>query len=320
MLVITAAALLIVVGWFAIDPARPVALARGRPARRAARSATSIDRIRARLGHRLPQPAAVAGVQPRRRRDHGRGGGRGPRRFRARAPETGRSREPRPSRGSSTSTSASRSIDKPAGLVVHPAPGHHGETLVSVLGDMLGGGEAERPGIVHRLDRDTSGLMIVARDDEAHRRLSAHDQGPRGRARPTWRWSRATCARGPGTIDAPLGRDHRAPEKRAVRGRGAASGPHPLHRGRGACRRHAGRGAPGDRPHPPDPRPLRGDRQSRGRRRALRRAPPPRARAASSYTARASASTTRSAARRSSSSRSCLRTSLPGWSWRGAAR
>ena len=112
-------------------------------------------------------------------------------------------------------------IEKPAGLVVHAAPGHRGETLVDVLGDLLGGGEdAERPGIVHRLDKDTSGLMIVARTDEAHRALSdaikerhvkreylALIQGvPRSRS---------------GTIDAPLGRDFRAPERRAVGGRGS---------------------------------------------------------------------------------------------------
>ena len=76
------------------------------------------------------------------------------------------------------------------------------------------------PGIVHRLDKDTSGLMIVARDDEAHRLLSALIKAHQvertylalieGRPR-----SRS------GTIDAPLGRDHRAPEKRTVRGRGA---------------------------------------------------------------------------------------------------
>ena len=64
-------------------------------------------------------------------------------------------------------------IDKPAGLVVHPAPGHRGPTLVDALGDLLGGGEPGRPGIVQRLDRDTSGLMVVARDAEAHRRLAA---------------------------------------------------------------------------------------------------------------------------------------------------
>jgi 23S rRNA pseudouridine1911/1915/1917 synthase len=112
-------------------------------------------------------------------------------------------------------------VDKPAGLVVHPAPGHRGPTLVSELGELLaGGGDAERPGIVHRLDRDTSGLMVVARSDESHRALAraiaAHEvereylaliEGrPRSRS---------------GTIDAPLGRDHRAPERRAVGGRGS---------------------------------------------------------------------------------------------------
>ncbi len=111
-------------------------------------------------------------------------------------------------------------IDKPAGLVVHPAPGHRGETLVSVLGDMLGGGEAARPGIVHRLDRDTSGLMLVARDDEAHRRLAKmikeHDVARTYLALVEGRIRSRT-----GTIDAPLGRDHRAPERRAVRGRGS---------------------------------------------------------------------------------------------------
>jgi len=67
-------------------------------------------------------------------------------------------------------------IDKPAGLVVHPAPGHWDDTLVNALaarGTSLGGGAEGRPGIVHRLDRDTSGLLVVARTDLAHRRLAA---------------------------------------------------------------------------------------------------------------------------------------------------
>jgi 23S rRNA pseudouridine1911/1915/1917 synthase len=67
-------------------------------------------------------------------------------------------------------------IDKPAGLVVHPAPGHWDDTLVNALvarGTTLGGGVEGRPGIVHRLDRDTSGLMVVAKTDLAHRRLGA---------------------------------------------------------------------------------------------------------------------------------------------------
>jgi 23S rRNA pseudouridine1911/1915/1917 synthase len=67
-------------------------------------------------------------------------------------------------------------IDKPAGLVVHPAPGHWDDTLVNALvarGTTLAGGAEGRPGVVHRLDRDTSGLMVVAKTDLAHRRLGA---------------------------------------------------------------------------------------------------------------------------------------------------
>jgi 23S rRNA pseudouridine1911/1915/1917 synthase len=67
-------------------------------------------------------------------------------------------------------------LDKPAGLVVHPGPGHWDDTLVNVLterGTALAAGNAEgRPGIVHRLDRDTSGLLLIAKTDDAHRRLA----------------------------------------------------------------------------------------------------------------------------------------------------
>jgi 23S rRNA pseudouridine1911/1915/1917 synthase len=112
-------------------------------------------------------------------------------------------------------------IDKPAGLVVHAAPGHRGPTLVDALGELLGGGEdPERPGIVHRLDRDTSGLMIVARNSRAHAGLSEMI-----RKREVQRIYLALVEGVPrsrtGTIDAPLGRDHRVPERRAVGGRGA---------------------------------------------------------------------------------------------------
>ncbi|HEX2207653.1 MAG TPA: RluA family pseudouridine synthase, partial [Longimicrobium sp.] len=68
-------------------------------------------------------------------------------------------------------------IDKPPGLVVHPAPGNPTGTLVNALlhavGDLSGIGGVLRPGIVHRLDKDTSGLMVVAKHDDAHRALSA---------------------------------------------------------------------------------------------------------------------------------------------------
>ena len=112
-------------------------------------------------------------------------------------------------------------VDKPAGLVVHAAPGHRGATLVDVLGELLAGGEDPvRPGIVHRLDRDTSGLMVVARTHAAHRALAAAIK-----AREVRREYLALIAGRPrsrsGTIDAPLGRDYRKPERRAVRGRGS---------------------------------------------------------------------------------------------------
>lgn len=68
-------------------------------------------------------------------------------------------------------------VDKPAGMVVHPAPGHANGTMVNALlarvGDLSSIGLPYRPGIVHRLDRDTSGLLVVARTDRAHRRLAA---------------------------------------------------------------------------------------------------------------------------------------------------
>jgi 23S rRNA pseudouridine1911/1915/1917 synthase len=112
-------------------------------------------------------------------------------------------------------------VDKPAGLLVHPAAGSSGPTLVDELqaeGLMLGGGESDRPGIVHRLDRDTSGLLVVARSPAAHEALSAMIA-----AREVSRRYVALVEGCPpsrtGTIDAPLGRDHRAPERVVVGGR-----------------------------------------------------------------------------------------------------
>jgi 23S rRNA pseudouridine1911/1915/1917 synthase len=64
-------------------------------------------------------------------------------------------------------------VDKPGGVVVHPAPGHeHGTLVQGLVARGIGGGHERRPGIVHRLDKDTSGLLIVARNDEAYRRLT----------------------------------------------------------------------------------------------------------------------------------------------------
>ena len=63
-------------------------------------------------------------------------------------------------------------VDKPAGLVVHAGAGHRGDTLTDSLAGRIAGGDPERPGIVHRLDRDTSGLMVVARSDDAFEKLT----------------------------------------------------------------------------------------------------------------------------------------------------
>jgi 23S rRNA pseudouridine1911/1915/1917 synthase len=99
-------------------------------------------------------------------------------------------------------------VDKPAGVVVHPARGHASGTLAQALAGVAAGGEEGRAGIVHRLDRDTSGLLVVARTAEAHRRLKAALQ-----AREITREYLALVEGRPparrGTIDAPIGRDRR---------------------------------------------------------------------------------------------------------------
>jgi 23S rRNA pseudouridine1911/1915/1917 synthase len=109
-------------------------------------------------------------------------------------------------------------IDKPAGLVVHPAPSHTGPTLVDELGDLLGGGpDSERPGIVHRLDRGTSGLMVVARNDEAHRALAAAVKR-REVERKYLALVGGRIGSRTGTIDAPIGRASRKRHLMAVAG------------------------------------------------------------------------------------------------------
>jgi 23S rRNA pseudouridine1911/1915/1917 synthase len=111
-------------------------------------------------------------------------------------------------------------IEKPAGVVVHSAPSHKGETLVDMLGDILGGGEAARPGIVHRLDKDTSGLMLVARNDESQRELARMIKA-REVSREYTALVEGQLGSRTGTIDAPLGRDRRQRTKRAVKGAGS---------------------------------------------------------------------------------------------------
>ena len=107
-------------------------------------------------------------------------------------------------------------VDKPAGIVVHPAPGHSTGTLVhGLLGRVAGGDVPERPGIVHRLDRDTSGLLVVSRTEEAYRGLRnlvrrrelerRYKALVRGRPR-SWR----------GRIEAPIGRDRHEPTRMSL--------------------------------------------------------------------------------------------------------
>jgi 23S rRNA pseudouridine1911/1915/1917 synthase len=99
-------------------------------------------------------------------------------------------------------------IDKPAGVVVHPGVGHEQGTLVQALWGRVAGGPPERAGVVHRLDRDTSGLLLFARSERVHAALQAAL-----RAREITREYLALVEGRPparrGTIDAPLGRDRR---------------------------------------------------------------------------------------------------------------
>jgi 23S rRNA pseudouridine1911/1915/1917 synthase len=112
-------------------------------------------------------------------------------------------------------------VAKPAGLVVHPGPGHPTGTLVNALLGRAqtrlsaGGGAADRPGIVHRLDKDTSGLLLVAKDDATHlalaRELAAHRVERRYLALVQGRLPGET-----GTVDAPVGRHPRDRKRMAV--------------------------------------------------------------------------------------------------------
>ncbi|MCB1481374.1 MAG: RluA family pseudouridine synthase [Rhodobiaceae bacterium] len=119
-------------------------------------------------------------------------------------------------------------IDKPAGLVVHPGAGNASGTLVNALlhhaGSSLSGiGGVARPGIVHRLDKETSGLLVIAKNDAAHKTLSAQfadhgREGPLERAYTALVWG--VPDRAQGTIDAPVARDPSNARKMAVRSSG----------------------------------------------------------------------------------------------------
>src|SRR5271165_2141404 len=185
------------------------------------------------VGDRFHQAAArLAALQPRRRVDHDRD----------RAPlPADRAPAPRRAMTSPPFTIAYRDehlivVDKAPGVVVHPARGHHEDTLAQLLAQQLaeGGGEGggapeggsqggwdpDRSGIVHRLDRDTSGLLVVARSAEALRRL----QAALAERRIEREYLALVEGRPPartGTIEAPIGRDPRIRTRMAVGGAGA---------------------------------------------------------------------------------------------------
>ena len=143
-------------------------------------------------------------------------------------------------------------LNKPKGLVVHPAAGHWSGTLVNALlhhcRDSLSGiNGALRPGIVHRIDKDTSGLLVVAKNDFAHQSLAAQLQD-HSLARVYVCLVTGGMRADSGTVDAPIGKAHGRggrwpPRRNSLAGAGAF------------FRLHAAGVPAGDRPHPPDPRP-----------------------------------------------------------------
>jgi len=114
-------------------------------------------------------------------------------------------------------------VDKPAGLVVHPAPAHQGATLADLVRGWTGPwssvGGPDRPGIVHRLDRGTSGLMVLARTDAAHRDLAQQLQS-RQLGREYWALVAGAFREDSGRIEAAVGRDRARPRRMSVTANG----------------------------------------------------------------------------------------------------
>lgn len=120
-------------------------------------------------------------------------------------------------------------INKPSGFVVHPAPGHGDSTLVNALlhhckNDLSGIGGVKRPGILHRLDKDTSGIMVVAKNDKAHQALAQQFHDRSENLQKTYHafvWGRPNSTNG--KIDAPIGRHSKFRQKMAVINSGKAA-------------------------------------------------------------------------------------------------
>ena len=180
-------------------------------------------------------------------------------------------------------------VDKPPGLVVHPAPGHRGQTLVEMLGDGEGASSFE-PRAVHRLDRDTSGLMLVAKGEPAQRQLQAVLRR-REVEREYLALAGGRLESRTGTIDAPIGRDPRRRTRMStVTDKPREARTH-FEVERVPGRIHARAGAPRDGANASDPGPFRRDRASARRGPGVRRAGPCPGWSASSCTAPGSRST-----------------------------
>jgi len=114
-------------------------------------------------------------------------------------------------------------VNKPQGLVVHPGAGHKDGTLVNALlyhiDDLSGINGELRPGIVHRLDKDTSGILVVAKNDEAHVHLSNQLQ-ERNMVKKYWALVHGNISHETGTIEAPIGRDNKSRQQFTVTGAG----------------------------------------------------------------------------------------------------
>ena len=168
-------------------------------------------------------------------------------------------------------------VNKPAGLVVHPGAGHASGTLVHALlhhvKDLSGIGGEQRPGIVHRLDKGTSGVMVVAKHDQAHQELARqfHDREV-DKEYVALVWGVVHNRR---RIDLPLGRDPGAPREDFDPRPARPPRRHPRDLGAPAARRHADPRRHRHRPHPPDPRAPERDRARHRRRLGLRRRPCP---------------------------------------------
>ena len=164
-------------------------------------------------------------------------------------------------------------VNKPSGLVVHPAPGHPDGTLVNALlhhcGSSLSGvGGALRPGIVHRIDRDTSGLIIAAKNDMAHQSLAAQ-LADHTLARTYECIVTGNLREDSGTVDAPIARDSRDRKRMAVVSGGRRC--NALGSDRALSGLHAHSLPAGDRTHPSDPRPHGVSRASASWRHRVRR-------------------------------------------------